>query len=237
MPTIGSRPLLTTAPAVASRVWLVLGGWPRKAAAVLLLAIAALLSVTGSHGSAATAASTSLVVARTKLAAGTVLTAAELRLTRWPNALAAPDSVRDPAMVIGKRLGAELAADEPVTRHRLLDTTISAALHAGQVAVSVQLLASSGSSIVQAGSRIDLYSSQPIGPGPTAAAMAPVATDVVVLAVLGDQADPPGTGASALGTTARPGNTTVVIACDQAGAARIAPNSTGSFLATLRPQT
>jgi pilus assembly protein CpaB len=216
-------------PPALDRAWLLMGGWPRRSLAAVLLLWAAVLGLGGRSHAATAGAMMPIVVARAALGPGDVLTAADVSTARWPPDLLPNGAVTDPAALIGKAVGVPLWPGDPVTKNRLLDATISSALSPGQVAVTVELLDSAHLAILHPGARIDLYAgtspSTTSGSGSTA-----VATDVPVLAVL----SAPGDGGSAAGSGA---STAIVIACDSAAASRVAMHSADPFVASLRPTT
>lgn len=206
-----------------------LAGWPRRAAALLCLALA-LLSALTSHAPPAAGHSLPVVVTAKALPPGTVLAAADLTAAFWPAAAVPAAAVARLSDALGRTVGAAMTRGEPLTAARLLDTGISAALAPGQVAVTIGLAAGSQAAILRAGALVDLYATptdaafidgRPLPAGPVGRR---VGANVRVLAVL------PGTGDEAPG-----GGASLVIAADRTTAALLADHPAGQFLASLVP--
>ncbi|MEO6502312.1 MAG: SAF domain-containing protein [Jatrophihabitantaceae bacterium] len=202
----------------------VLAGWPRKAAAVLCLALAVLSAL--SSRAAPTPESRSAVLVTTKpLPPGTVLAATDLTAVLWPDALVPVSAVRQLSDALGHTVGAAMSRGEPLTAARLLDTGISAALAPGQVALTIGLAGGDQAAILQAGALIDLYAAGTgalIGGDPSpAGGSLRLGSNLRVLAVVPPATAPAGDGAS------------LVIAADRATAARLADRPAGPFLASL----
>jgi Flp pilus assembly protein CpaB len=205
-----------------------LGGWPRRAAAVLCLCLA-VLSAVSARSPAPTGASTDVVVAVRDLRPGALLTAGDVRIQAWPDANAPPSALHRVADVVGHQAGGSLARGEPVTTARLLDTSILSALRPGQVAVTIALSDQSQAAILHAGALVDLYARAHEGvladgkPVSSSGAGRGMATAVRILAVL-----PNAEGRS-------PDGPSIVIAADSETASHLANLPSGPFLATLRP--
>lgn len=209
-----------------------LGGWPRRVAASGCLLLAVASAALGSSGKDKSPGGVPVLVAARALPAGTMLTGADLRATRWPRS-AVPDSVlTDLRSVVGQPIGAAMAQGEALTRSRMLNTAISAALGRDQVAVAITLRDSGEASIVGPGALLDLYAGtdapllvdgRTIPAGTTD--MAPVASSVRVLALASGTRQTSGE---------QPG-LTVVIAADRKTAARLTALPSHSVIATLRP--
>jgi len=205
-----------------------LAGWPRRAAALLCLALAA-LSALGSHSSPAPEHRSQVVVAVRALRPGTVLAAADLGAVRWPDGLVPGSAVRELTGAVGRTVAAAMTRGEPLTTARLLDTGIAAALEPGQVAATITLADGGQAAILQAGALVDVYAA---GAEPTYEAGNPVpagtsrrlGTGLRVLAVLPASNDPPGSAGPSL-----------VLAADRSTAARLAVVPSGQFLASLVP--
>jgi Flp pilus assembly protein CpaB len=205
-----------------------LAGWPRRAAALLCLALAA-WSAVGRHGSPAPEHRSSVVVVVRALHPGTVLAAADLATARWPDALVPGSAVRELSHAVGHTVAAAMAKGEPLTAARLLDTGMSAALEPGQVALTIGLASGNQAAILQAGALVDVYavgsdagyvSGSPLPSG----AGRRLGTNLRVLAVLPASNDPPSSAGPSL-----------VLAADRATAARLADAPAGQFLASLVP--
>jgi len=207
-------------------VLVVLSGWPRRVAAVLCLALAA-ISALGTPDSPASQRRSLLVVTARPLEPGTVLAAGDLATIGWPDELLPTGAVRRAADVLGHTVAAAMTRGEPLTTARLLDTGMSAALKPGQVALTIGLAAGNQAAILQAGALVDLYAADSAlvsGSPPPAGAGRLLGSNLRVLAVLPASAEPTaGSGAS------------LVIAADRSTAARFADHSTGQFLASLVP--
>ncbi len=202
----------------------VLAGWPRRAAALLCLALA-LFSVLTSHAPPSAAHLSPVIVSARSLRPGTVLSAADVAAAVWPDPAVPAAVVSHLSDAVGHVLGAAMTRGEPVTAARLLDTGISAALAPGQVALTVSLSSGDQAAILQAGAVIDLY----VAAAATIIDGSPVssgsgrrlATNVRVLAVLPAATDG---GASSL-----------VIAADAPTVSRLADRPAGQFVASLVP--
>jgi pilus assembly protein CpaB len=208
-----------------------LRGWPRRAAAVccLLLAAVSALRPGNSHPAAAPGNTRPVLIAAHPLTAGAVLRAADVDLVHWPERLVPSSALSLEASVVGHRVGASIDRGEPLTRSRLLDTSISAALAPGQVAVSVSLRDQGQSAILAPGSVIDLYAGVAgdtvLADGkalPKEDSGREIATAVTVLALM---SEPSATQSAGL---------VVVLAVTRSTASRLANLPSDSLLATLR---
>jgi Flp pilus assembly protein CpaB len=204
-----------------------LAGWPRKAAALLCLALAVVSALTSRAAPGSEPRSPVLVTAK-PLPPGTVLAAADLATVHWPDPLVPAAAVRRLSDAIGHTVGAAMSRGEPLTTARLLDTGISAALAPGQVALTIGLAGGNQAAILQAGALIDLYATGSdaglIGGAPLPSDGHRVGTSLRVLAVLPPPADQASSGTPSL-----------VIAADRGTAARLANRPAGQFLASLVP--
>jgi len=205
-----------------------LAGWPRRLAAVLCLALAA-LSAFGSDGRASSVDGVAVVVAARDLPAGTSPRLSDLRVARWPSALVPAGTIGEVAALANRSIAGPIARGEPVTQVRLLDTSLTASLRPGEVAATISLPGRAQAAILHPGTRIDVYmlpSASVLADGKPVSATASgrlVASDVRVLAVL---ADPDKTGQDDL---------SIVITADRVTASHLANQPSGPFLATLRP--
>lgn len=205
-----------------------LAGWPRRVAALLCLALAA-LSALGNHSSPAPERRSQVVVAGRALRPGTVLTAADLGAVRWPDGLVPSSAVRDPARAVGRTVAAAMTRGEPLTSARLLDSGIANALEPGQVASTITLTDGGQAAILQAGAQVDVYAAgarttEVSGSSVPSGSSRRLGTGLRVLAVLPASNDPPGSAGPSL-----------VLATDRSTAARLAVVPTGQFLASLVP--
>jgi Flp pilus assembly protein CpaB len=213
------------------RLLQLMSGWPRRTVAglcFLLAGVSALMPP--SHRPAGGPTGVVLVAAR-PLAAGAILTKSDLASSIWPVALIPSSALRSTGPVVGRPLGAAMARGEPLTTTRLLDTSVTSALLAGQVAATVTLADRGQAVILAAGSLIDLYAPSAAGvlvdgravdplPSDPAAGRA-VASAVRVLAVL-----PPQDRAE--------GGLSLIVAVDRATAAHLANQTVPTLIATLR---
>jgi len=202
-----------------------LGGWPRRAAAVLCLIAAAVSALGARRGAAEATAAT--VVTRHAIAAGSVLGPDDLAVVGWPARAAPPGSARSAGSLVGKRVAAALPAGLPVTPDSLLEPALAAAAAAGQVTTTVRLGDAGQLAILHPGARVDLYlGADPTGlsePG-AGSATAPIVRGAQVLSVVPARSD-----------TTPDGGPTLVIAVDATAAGHLAGHPAGSLLATLVP--
>ena len=98
-----------------------LGKWPRRLLALgcLLLAAWSATHSIHSHGDAA-APTVPVIIAAHDLAAGALVTAADLRPSRWPAAVAPVDAIQITSAAIGRRLAAPIGIGELLTPQRLV---------------------------------------------------------------------------------------------------------------------
>lgn len=206
-----------------------LSGWPRRVAAVLCLLLAA-VSALGRPESPVSQHRSPIVVTAKQVGPGTVLAASDLVTVGWPDELLPSGAVTRAADALGHTVAAAMTRGEPVTAARLLDTGISAALHPGQVALTIGLASGEQAAILQAGALVDLYaagsdSALVAGSPPPSGTGRLLGSNLRVLAVLPTQAEP---AAAASGPS-------LVIAADRSTAARFADHPAGQFLASLVP--
>jgi Flp pilus assembly protein CpaB len=126
------------------------------------------------------AARTVLTAAR-DLAAGTSLTAADLRLVRLPAALVPAGVLPAGTAAVGRVLAAPLRRGEPVTDVRLAGADLLASATTGLVAVPVRLADAATAALVSAGDHVDVLAAGAAAGAPAAARV--VAVDAEVLAV------------------------------------------------------
>lgn len=198
-----------------------LGGWPRRLAALLCLALAGVAVLQG-HDRSVAAAPKPIVVAAHDLPAGTVLHSADVRLFRWDPHQIPPRALRSLDRALGVTIAAGMDQGEPITTARIRGPGVTTGLAAGLVAVTVTITGPSTLSLIRAGDRVDLLATTPadartLGPARV------VASDVRVLAVLTPRSAPAGDQSSGL-----------VVAASRSTALSIASVVDGSMTATLR---
>ncbi|TQN37592.1 Flp pilus assembly protein CpaB [Blastococcus colisei] len=158
----------------------------RRAAAVLLAVLALVLAVRpeAPSGAAQPRAGTAVTVAAADLPPGTVLTASDLTVARFPDELLPAGVAADPSALVGRVLAGAVRAAEPVTDVRLVGAGLTALLPEGQVAAPVRLADLAVAALVSAGDRVDVLATSPeSGTAEVAAASA------LVLATPGSGAD------------------------------------------------
>src|SRR5439155_18145002 len=100
------------------------GGWPRRALAVGLLLAAAVVWLRGPDAGGVAAATSrpgvSVLIAARDLAAGTTLTAADLRAATIPSDLVAAGAVRPGARLAGRVIAGAVRRGEAITDARLV---------------------------------------------------------------------------------------------------------------------
>ncbi|MGH3836875.1 MAG: SAF domain-containing protein [Pseudonocardiaceae bacterium] len=106
----------------------------RRAAAAVLVGVAAVLALAPGRGSAV-----AVVVAARDLAPGTVLEAAEVTMRGLPAPVVPDGAARTPATVLGRTLAAPVRRGEPLTDVRLTGPDLARTVPAGPDAVSVPL--------------------------------------------------------------------------------------------------
>jgi len=145
-----------------------------------------------------------IVVVTQDLMAGHVLTSGDLDVADWPRDLSPGGTAADPAVLVGRALGAGMSRGEPVTAARIRGPGLLAGVPAGLVAAHVRVADPAMAAMTTAGDRIDLISS----------AGRVVATDVAVLAV--DAGSASTDAWSSAPGTASPGGVIVAVARDAA---------------------
>lgn len=172
-----------------------------------------------------------VTVAARDLAAGSVVSAADVRTVSWPKS-SAPEAL--PAGVVGATLASPLLTGEAITSTRLVGRSLLTGQPGGTVAVAVRLADPSGISIVRSGDRVDVLAA-----GSTSSAASPygspvaqrVATSALVLAAPGASGAESSTGAGSeglglldagSGSSGSSGAPVLVVAVDQATAGRLA---------------
>jgi Flp pilus assembly protein CpaB len=205
----------------------------------LLLSLAALvvlLSVVQALAPPSAATQPVLVAAR-DLAAGNVITDADLRQVDWPADLSPPPG--DPATaagLLGRSLASPVRAGEAVTDARLLGPGVLTGQPAGTLAVPVRLADATAATLVAVGDRVDLIAGASpdgaaFGAGPSGSDV--VASDVLVLAVPGRADDVTGGLGALAGGGDEPGAAAagvLVVATDRGTAVRLAGAQAGHVL-------
>lgn len=135
--------------------------------------------------------STGVVVAARDLAAGTVLTAADLRTVSMPVAIRPAGVTGRPAGLVGRLAAGPVRRGEALTDARVVGPGLTTGLTADEkAAVPVRLADPESAALVRAGDRVDVLGT-PIGPDGTQTAptgdAVEVAAGVRVLAVLGSR--------------------------------------------------
>jgi pilus assembly protein CpaB len=207
-------------------------GRPRKAAAIICVALALASALLGHR--AQPAAGESILVAAHDLAAGTQLVAADLKSARWPHSVAPPGAIRTAAAAIGERTGAPIGRGEALTSARLLGRDPLSGLSPGQVAVMVPT--GIQGLVLRAGDVVDVYArdDDPLGLAAPDASGSPDAHDSASLSTRVIAASrilaivPPGAGRQA------PAASYALIAVDEATAARFAATPTTALTVVLR---
>lgn len=213
-------------PDAADRLLTRLAGWPRRTAALICLAVATLSAFRSGPHREPTAVG-QLLVANRVLQPGVVLTADDLRPTRWPATAVPSDALRQPEQAVGHRMAAALARGQPIQSGSLLEPAVADALRQGNVTTTVTLADQHQSAILANGAHIDLYGAVEGGQLSGGSIDGkPLARDVTVLAVL------PAAGTSSSGS---PGTLSLIVATDPTTAGRIAAWLATPLIATLIP--
>jgi pilus assembly protein CpaB len=198
-----------------------LGGWPRRLAAVVCLALAGVTAL-HSHDRVAAASPAPVVVTTRDLPAGAILRTSDVRLARWSPEQIPPRAVRSLGRAIGLTIAAGMTRGEPITTARIRGPGITTGLTAGLVAVTVTITGPSTLALIQAGDRVDLLATTPADTDAASPARV-VASSVRVLAVLASNSGTTGDQATGL-----------VVAVSRSAALSIASVIDGSMTATLR---
>jgi pilus assembly protein CpaB len=177
-----------------TRIGELVGGWPRRLLALACLLLA-LLSAVHSRDAAAKASpvTVAVLVAARSLAVGTTLSAADVRIARWPASVRPATALQRPGDAIGHRLASPLVTGDAVSQQRLVGGDLAAGLSAGTVAASIALANSAAANLIRAGDYVDLLS-PPSQDGASTPAQI-LALGVLVLAVVPETPDSPQPGA------------------------------------------
>jgi pilus assembly protein CpaB len=203
-----------------SRIGELVGGWPRRVLALTCLLLALLSAVHSRDATAKTGpATTAVLVAARALAVGTSLSAADVRIARWPPLLRPATALERPLDAIGRRLASPLAAGDAVTQQRLVGGDLAAGLPPGTVAAPITLANSAAANLIHAGDYVDLLSPpSPDGVGTSALVLA---FGVLVLAVVPESPD-----------SAQPG-AQLVVALERSSELKLAQAESEPVLATV----
>jgi Flp pilus assembly protein CpaB len=160
----------------------------RRPLAALCAAVAVLIGIHAARPPAA--ATVAVTVATRDLASGTVLTVADLAITRLPVDAVPQGLDREP---VGRTLAAPIRQGEPVTDVRLVGPALASA-YPGRVALPVRLADPDAVGLLRVGDHVDLVAADP-----RAGTASYVAVDVPVLAL----PRPPDDAASSGGLSGR----------------------------------
>jgi Flp pilus assembly protein CpaB len=102
-----------------------------------------------------------VVVAAHDLPAGTVLTAADLAVARYPPDAVPAGAAAEPAMLLRRLVAGSVRAREPITDARLVGPGLTSLLPEGQVAAPVRLADLAVAALVRSGDRVDVLATAP----------------------------------------------------------------------------
>lgn len=199
-----------------------LGGWPRRVAALLCLALAVLTAL-NDHEKTAPAATAPVVVASRDLAAGSTVRGRDILVAYWAPTQIPARALRSAHAAIGSSVAAGVDRGEPLTSARIRGPGIAVGLGSGLVAVTVSVRGSGGAGFIHPGDSVDLLATIPSDVGVASAAAKVVASGARVLAVLGTVSNP-----------ADSESTGLTVAVSRATALALASVVDGSMTVTLR---
>jgi Flp pilus assembly protein CpaB len=195
-----------------------LNGWPRRLAALVCLLLAA-TSVVSSRRASATE---TVVVTSRALAAGALITTADVTLARWPPGNRPAAAITRTAAAVGHRVAGPVGAGEALVASRLVSPALTTGLTEGFAAVPVLLADSGAASLVRSGDFADL-----LVPGVDGQAPVVIARRVLVLSVLP-------AASTAANTTAGTPPAELVVAVDEAGELALARYLGRAVFASVR---
>jgi pilus assembly protein CpaB len=189
----------------------------RQVAAGLLTVLALVLALRPSPAPAGAGAPDAVPVAVSAhdLAAGTILTAADLATARYPPGAVPAGVAGDPGRLLGRALAGSVRAREPITDARLVGPGVTSLLPDGQVAAPVRLADLAVAALVHTGDRVDVLAT-----AADATAAEVVAEGALVVAATGT--DDAGAGL-------------LLLAVDDESAARLAAAATSATLTVTLP--
>jgi pilus assembly protein CpaB len=197
-----------------------LNGWPRRVLAVCCLVLAGAAALGARHSGDTPRAGHPVLVAARDLAAGARLSAADVRVRRWPDDLRPAGAFSSGAAVAGRRLAGALRAGEAITETRLSGPGLATGLSPTTRAVPVQVTGGAAG-LLHPGEFVDLLVSDP----PEAADVASPAAHLLAEAVPVLAVTPTASGADSFG---------IVVAVDAVTALKVAAVSGRTLVATLR---
>jgi len=186
------------------------------AAGLIVLSLGLALRPAPSPAAAEGGSSVPVAVAARDLPAGTVLAAADLTTARYPSGAAPAGVVGDPQELLHGVLAGGVRAREPITDARLVGRGVTSLLPAGQVAAPVRLADLAVAALVHTGDRVDVLAT-----GTNAPSAEVVAEGVLVVATSG--------------TDEKAGAGLLLLAVDDATAARLAAAATSATLTVTLP--
>ena len=187
-----------------------------SAAALILAALVLALRPAPARTAAASSTVPVAVTAR-DLPAGTVLAAADLSVVRYPSRAAPSGVVGAPEELLHRVLAGGMRAREPITDARLVGPGVTASLPPGQVAAPVRLADLAVTALVRTGDRVDVLAT---------------ATDAPSAEVVAERA----LVVAASGTGDEGGAGLLLLAVDDATAARLAAAGTTATLTVTLPR-
>jgi len=125
-----------------------------------------------------TAETALVVVASQPIAAGALIAGSDLTLRRWPAGIRPPGAFAAAASLSGRRAAGPIGIDEPVTKTRLVDDSLTRGLAPGLAAVPVTITGTAA--LIHSGDYVDVIDP----PADATAAPLVLAERVLVLAVL-----------------------------------------------------
>lgn len=193
-----------------------LGGWPRRVLALGCVALAAASAVSAARTGASSRVP--VAVASRAIAAGALVTPADVSIAQWPRDIRPPSAFGTSAAVVGQRSAGGIAAGEALTPSRLITSALTKGLAPGLSAVPVALADTGSAALIRIGDYVDL-----IAAAEGAAAPSALARQVLVLAVV---------AAATSGGLNQPAE--LVVAADETTSLRLAAFAGRGAFATVR---